>query len=213
MQDASIVLWRVSFDTDYPHTRTYTARVPKSTMPGEDKETPRICFCASIEECLSAMPGDRRFMRGGEKLLAFPFVVSRSDPYLISPETLIEAELVPDASFTGEYWYTAPDPITLEGELYEVKDFEASSWLFATEKDRDAVYEALYSKGVPTELIRELDKSKVDIIVNDILNNDERFWEYDDILGDEVASMVGIPNGVTFDFLVLNPVKTESGCT
>lgn len=201
--DSFITIWRVSFDVNGPRIRYYEPQIPKSAMEGEDQETKRICFAGTIEQCIIAIPGDRRraFFDKGSRLIAFPLRVSKDDPYLVIPDEY----MVPDAPFTSEYWYTRP--VTLCGEEMEIGNFAWGNYFFATELDRQQVYELLKEGyGFTDRKLQEFDQYSVFELVNHVLNSDPEYWEIDDIFGDTVADALNIPNNLLFDYLELLPV-------
>ena len=205
MDNDSITLWRISFDTASPPVREYIPRVPSTTMDGEDTDTPRICFAESIELCVSAIPGDRRRegFEEGRQMMVFPFQVCKYDPFLVIPERLDREGLVPDAICTREYWYLRP--VVLRGELVTIGSFAWGNYYFASERHRQQVYAALVRRGIPESSLTEFDGVPVFDLVNNILNNEPRFWEFDQCFGDLIAEDVGIPNSLLFDYLELLP--------
>lgn len=68
-------------------------RVPKYTMPYEDKETKRVCVCKSINGCLCAIGG----FDIGDIINVYEVY---NYEHVISPT----AEQVQDVMFTGEEW-------------------------------------------------------------------------------------------------------------
>lgn len=203
-----ITIYRVSFDVDRPLVRRYEPRIPETTMSGEDRKTPRICFSKTIEGCISAIPGDRRskYFDEGALMVVFPFRVALDDPNLVTSDDL--AQLVPDAEITHEFWYTAP--VTLCGEVFQVGEFAWGNYYFASERYRDGVYQALLTRGFHKDEIAKYDNESVFDIINDHLNNDPLYWEIDSCLGDTIAEELHIPNNLMFDYLYLTHFEPEN---
>lgn len=202
-----ITLYQVSFDTKRPLTRRYEPQVPVSTMLGEDKVTPRVCFASSVEGCITAIPGDRRRVHFGEDavIAVFPLRVALDDPALITPDDL--KDFVPDAEFTREYWYT--EPVALTGHLMRVESFAWGNYFFATEADRVSVYKVLTEEySIQKEELAKYDQIPAFDLVNFELNNNPEYWGIDNCLGDTVADMLDIPNNMLFDFVKLSPCQT-----
>lgn len=202
-----ITLYRVSFDTKRPLTRYYEPRVPHTTMLGEDKVTPRVCFASSVEGCIAAIPGNRRrvYFDEGAVIAVFPFRVALDDPALVTPDKLKES--VPDAEFTCEYWYM--EPVVLTGHLVRVESFAWGNYFFATEADRVSVYKVLTEEySIPKEELAKYDRIPVFDLVNFELNDSPEYWGIDSCLGDSVADLLNIPNDMLFDFVELSPCQT-----
>jgi hypothetical protein len=88
-------------------------RIPKQRIEGEDGKIKRICFCDSIEGCLSAMPAgiqiakNLAFLYRYTKIAPLLYVYTVDESHilpgnLIFPEKVVEH--VVDASLTGEHW-------------------------------------------------------------------------------------------------------------
>lgn len=192
--DDEILLWHVSFDISRPPIRTYTPLIPKNPMIGEDITIPRICFAPSIEDCLNSMVSDR-VEQGLEDglLLAFPFWVSKDDPYLKTPESI--GDMVPDAYWTKEHWYLKP--VTLFGCLMQIDDFEDYVFFDAYESHRPLIYKTMLEHGIPSEELAQYDDwSAVEILAN------VPTW-----LGYEIAMELNIHQLHTFERLNYHQVQ------
>lgn len=103
-----MTLWRVSpcFDSMSATTR-FVPRIPKNPIPGEDKTTPRVCFCDNIEHCLDAIAeSDRQKILLDGQFFAYRFLVDTDDENLLRTDDIVDK--VPDAHWTKEHWYLAP---------------------------------------------------------------------------------------------------------
>lgn len=100
-----ITIWRISLNTSGPMNRWYYPRIPRATLLGEDKITPRICFCRELIDCLDAIPG-AEYIDIDTPVIAFPLRISRNDPYFKPTREIMDN--VPDACETNECWYTHP---------------------------------------------------------------------------------------------------------
>lgn len=96
--------------------------IPTDTIPGEDKDTKRICTAPTLDDCLTALGPSaigikaiQAYMRAfpgkhlDSSLITFPFTDFRfsmryDDPDLVFPNR----QLVPDVYKTDEVWITKP---------------------------------------------------------------------------------------------------------
>lgn len=79
--------------------------VPRYTVLSEDRRTPRICVCKTIEECISAFSGAgmlRRWNEDSYNLLRVFEFEEIEEQYILSPNEIVKR--VPDAIKNNEHW-------------------------------------------------------------------------------------------------------------
>ncbi len=113
--------------------KTLFPRIPESMADSEDRVTPRICFCTSIEKCISAL-SQTGIIYG-----------TTFNVYIIDKPTAVAIvnptrDQVYDVELTGEVW--ALEPVTLrkvaEVTVYERIDMLPSQNMFyGTEDDME----------------------------------------------------------------------------
>lgn len=116
---------------------SFTPRIPKNRIQGEDDSIERVCVSDSIEGCLSSMP------RGGKNLhetidatngvyRLFRINTEKlgiEEENILTPETLYNRNLVIDSILTGEYWITSPFKVPNEDVLYiHISDFSLGAY-------------------------------------------------------------------------------------
>lgn len=91
----------------------FTPRIPKQRIEGEDKTVNRICFCDSIQGCLSAMPTGIQVVKNLLYLSRIGEVTPLLYVYELDETKLPVSNIkypgqlksyVTDASLTGEHW-------------------------------------------------------------------------------------------------------------
>lgn len=116
-------LYRIELE-DKGETVTFTPRIPKYTMSGEDEDTERICAAPSIRGCIDSiiLPiciNDKNIVDYYDILniqkQEYPLWIYAADvpcKDIVQPKDYD----VPDAFFTGELWITAPCEFTKMGK-------------------------------------------------------------------------------------------------
>lgn len=114
------------YHLSYDPVPFFIPRVPKSRLPMEDAETPRICLSDRIERCVNAKPCQAQALYlAKEHGLRMPLYVYEFDTDDIPPELLIgPADLagqygVIDARLNHEYWLLSGD-VPYQETYYEV---------------------------------------------------------------------------------------------
>lgn len=146
MTMAKMTLWRVlpCFD-GMPATTSFAPRIPQNPIPGEDKTTPRVCLCDSIEHCLDAVAeSDRKKILLDGQLVAYPFRVDTDDVNLLCTDDIVEK--VPDAHWTKEYWYLAP--VTLTGVIMQITAYSEYVEYGVDETYRPMLFQFLKAEGL-----------------------------------------------------------------
>lgn len=105
-------LYHVSYDPIW----FFNPRVPKSRLPMEDAETPRICLSDRIERCVNAKPCQAQALcLAKEYGLRVPLYVYEFDTddippdLLVGPDELVGQYGVIDAKLNHEYWLLSGD--------------------------------------------------------------------------------------------------------
>ena len=115
-------LYHVSYDPIW----FFNPRVPKSRLPMEDAETPRICLSDRIERCVNAKPCQAQALcLAKEYGLRVPLYVYEFDTdaippdLLVGPDELVGQYGVIDAKLNHEYWLLSGD-VPYQEIYYEV---------------------------------------------------------------------------------------------
>lgn len=132
---------------DLNHDGHFTPRIPQCRYHLEDETIPRICFSASIEGALSALPvpkgGSFGYLNevGGCVWKVFEVETDTLDPQVIqTPQQLYESGLVLDTWMTEEYWITTPLDLSESSYLILIHEWEL---LEMGLEDQEEVIEAL----------------------------------------------------------------------
>lgn len=115
-------LYHVDVNVNSTKRKKFVPRIPISAGKGENKTIPRICLSDSIDKCIQAIPGLSELTDGNiHKIRVYKYRVNRGNcDRIISPRTLYNRKLVPDALENNEYWCLKP--ITMDSNIYEVRD-------------------------------------------------------------------------------------------
>lgn len=115
-------LYHVSYDPIW----FFNPRVPKSRLPMEDAETPRICLSDRIERCVNAKPCRAQALYLTKEYgLRMPLYVYEFDTddippdLLVGPNELVGQYSVIDAKLNHEYWLLSGD-VPYQEIYYEV---------------------------------------------------------------------------------------------
>lgn len=94
--------------------QTFSPRIPKIILSGEDKTIPRLCLSSNVDGCLSALP--KMHLLGGNStyknqytgifFAVYYFDIPDSSPHLLKPKDI--KKKVSDAIENQEYWYLKP---------------------------------------------------------------------------------------------------------
>lgn len=114
-------LYHVTFDLNEPDKKLFYPRVPKTAGTGEDKSLKRICLAPTIEECMQALPSDKRKLRNGEKFRIYEVEIDDNDPNLVYPEEIFNKGYVPDALENHEFWYK--ENLLMDSIIVEIQNF------------------------------------------------------------------------------------------
>lgn len=117
-------LYHISFDP----VEALIPRVPEHRAPGEDAETPRICFSETIEDAITAMPKGGQALRGMLKCrhkitpILYAYIADREadrEAYLCPYDIYIKHH-VHDAIANKEWW--AIKPVTVQIRTLRVEN-------------------------------------------------------------------------------------------
>ena len=165
--------------------RQFVPKVPASANPPEDMVTPRICFADSIERCLSAI-GYSFYYRGTpEAITVWECKLPESELY--TPQYLYKNNLVQDALFTHEYWYSRS--IELVGKHTYLINFETTPYRIPDESKKQQIIQYIQSSAETfnDSDLALLNKSNVHDILYKVLANWDRYKVDEEAVADYVG--------------------------
>lgn len=116
------------YHVSYNRVDSFSPRIPKEIIPGEDTHIPRICFATNIVKCINAKPRKAEGIKTAiENNLPFGIYVYEIDSEnyiqekeLLTPEFLYSSKLLADAKLNDEYWLLI-SPKEIKETRYELE--------------------------------------------------------------------------------------------
>ena len=195
------MLYHLSFDLEPPLLRTFTPRVPKLTLPDEDRSVKRICFSDSILGCMNSVSEvniEDKYEEDGFLLAVLYCIDPRDLPSssLITPEELYERDLVSDAPVTREYWCTAP--FRMSGQVIDLLETSSRDHLVycAKEEFRDDIYDIIdrVCNYYASEHLQELNQYSLIYLLNDYFSDPAFPFSWSDTLDNIWMDLSSDPN-------------------
>lgn len=182
----SDTLYNVTFNLE--DTRTLLVpKVPYSAGNGEDKETPRVCFCTTLEGCMCALGPCSRDLAVGNVLVVRSVSVDDVDVLkLVSPEYLFSTQRVPDALYTGEYWYTSP--VNVVRRKYVINGFQSEHCINWTVVSRELLQGILDVNKVNYTIPTDEESAIAYCNVMRMLSCSKQ-WDLMDLLYEDIAEL------------------------
>lgn len=146
-------------------------RVPRYTMKGENKTTPRVVMSSTIAGCIAGIAGEvspdeaRHDEEAAGRVWEFLVYGTRDEPRLV-PQSVVN-RAVPDARLTGEVWSKEPVEFELIGIIGcdSSQDDEFDSWVVPREKEprENPAAPASTSAALPEAAAQQIEAGSADV--------------------------------------------------
>lgn len=160
--------------------------VPETAGDGEDNTISRVCFTDSVAHCMQALASSHRTFEKDVRFLVREVEINENDSYLVSPKTLRDSGLVPDALENNEYWYK--QPIECEISLCEIKNIDCSFEIAWTCISQESCL-SIVSKYVPEALFSKANSSEETYDIFTEWCNQHQKWDEMDQAWDELVEL------------------------
>lgn len=180
------VLYNITFNLNDEST-LLQPYIPYSAAEDEDRETKRVCFADSVDNCISAIGSCARELYEGSTIVVRSVQTDKLDKSkLITPHQLAASGKVPDAEVNQEYWYLGD--VNIVREVRTIVSFEYEYAIAFQCLNKDDV-NALIKKYLPDDGIR--DGESIEDAYNRVIGAMQSVGEYDasDEFDDSIAEL------------------------